>query len=176
MAATITSITKTGYSSWLFTWTGTEPFYVWRDGVLVLDGVSDTETIIEGTDAEEPPAIQVLDSTETDDPLTVAYPPFGLLQWRGDAAVSYYRVDRYVGAAWVTYITVGESGDGGYYSAKTPALVDAVAAQWRIIAVDSVGNESEPLPFTFSITKHPDPPVIDMSYSDGTGLLTIEAR
>ena len=104
MAASITNIAQTGYTSWMYEWSGTSPFRVFREGIQVIgqDGNTTTRTsyTFENSDTQEPPAIEVFDSTESASVAeTVTNPPVGIIQWRMVRAAAHYNIQRYVDAA-----------------------------------------------------------------------------
>lgn len=174
MSASITSIVKQGTTAYLYTWTGTSPFRIFEDGVLIEAASTGTTRIFEGDSANTPPYVEILDSTQTGDPDSVTYPPYFTLQWRGDTNSFGYRVDEYTGGQWVERSNIRESG-AGYYKYQSPAYNDATATQHRVVAVDEDGNESTALEYTQTIIRVPQPVDATMAYSAGTGQVTFTA-
>ena len=173
MPATITAITKVSGAGWQYTWTGgTAPYRLVKDGLPYRERYDLTDIILNGTDTGEPPVLEVLDATETQS-VTELFPPYDLLQWRGNTVAVKYRVDQYVGAAWVELGIVKESGLG-YYQYPTVVQADGATATYRVVAVDSEGNESDAAQLSRFTIRHPDPPRIAMTYAAGN--VTVAAR
>ncbi len=164
MPIAFTNITKVGSQSWRFEWAATtSPYRVYWNGTL-LDTVTALEYIIEENGyLTEPPALEVLDANDTDDAENIAYPPRLVIQWRQVSDVLSYGVREKVGATWTARATVGEN-NLGYYRHETPALDDITTADWRVVAIDSLGNESDPLEFDAFVVRNPDPPDITITY------------
>jgi len=184
MASAITAIEKIGYQTWKFTFSGTAPYRVYLDGVLLTDNPMDGDTpdgattdndyfIIEHSDSQEPPAIELLDADDTGTPLTLTHPPFCTLQWRSVDYADRYRVDLYTGGSWVEQAIVIEDGRG-YYQYTSDALTDCTTHQYRVVAVDASANESAPISCDILVVRNPPPPSISVSYS--SGYLVTEAR
>jgi len=151
---------------------GLSPYSIWYKGIL-WDRVDATEYIIEETGAaNEPPAIEVLDSSPGATAEQELYPPLLILQWRGVDGVDRYQIQEKVFGTWTTRHTVLETGLG-YYQYKTPALADVTLAKWRVRAIDEWDNPSAALNFDAFIVSNPEPPAITMTYDSGTGLVTI---
>lgn len=184
MGASITQIEKIGYATWKYYFSGVAPYRVYLDGILLADNPLDGDTpdgattdndyiILSGSDSQEPPAIEVLDTDDTGTPLSVLHPPYLTLQWRGVDYAERYRIDYYTGGSWVEQDIVIEDGRG-YYRYRTDAVTDCATHQWRIVAVDRSGNESAPLSFDMLVVRNPPPPSVTGSYS--SGYLVTEAR
>jgi len=169
----IIDVEKIGAQSWRYTWAeGLSPYSIWYKGIL-WDRVDATEYIIEETGAaNEPPAIEVLDSSPGATAEQELYPPLLILQWRGVDGVDRYQIQEKVFGTWTTRHTVLETGLG-YYQYKTPALADVTLAKWRVRAIDEWDNPSAALNFDAFIVSNPEPPAITMTYDSGTGLVTI---
>lgn len=172
MAERIQSITRAGSTSWSCALSGTAPWRVYKDGVL-LETVAFTPFVVEGTDTEEPPAVEVLDATDTQTPDMLAYPQFARLQWRGYATADYYKVERYESGAWGAVATVRETGRG-YYAYTTPVLPDGTEVDYRITAIDEGGNASTAAEMKITLHRNPDPPSITATYAGGN--LTVSTR
>ena len=177
MAGTITSVENLGEGAYEYTWGGTSPFRVYQAGENVFGGTTElTSFIIEDfTDPLEPPAIEVLDSTDTVDAQQIQHPPFRKLQWRGILAAALYKVEQFVDAAWVERSVLFDGG-AGYYQFQTAELTDESAEQWRITVIDARDHGSDTYEINFTMARNPAPPVIAGTYASGTGLLTITAR
>ena len=179
MATTLSPPTKAAIRAWRYAWSGTSPFYVYRDGKTVfgLSSTTKTEYIVEGPDNFEPPSIEVIDSTETTATVQqIIHPPFAILQWRGANSAVQYILQEYITATatWTTWQSIRETG-AGYYSFQTPVLDDVTTATWRVVAQDAAGNSSYVTHQIF-IVRNPDPPTIDLSYSSVSSNVTVTAR
>uniref|UniRef100_A0A6M3IYE6 Uncharacterized protein n=1 Tax=viral metagenome TaxID=1070528 RepID=A0A6M3IYE6_9ZZZZ len=171
----IASVQKAGTKAWRFALSGTAPFDIYMEGKLFIGDLDESEIVINGDSAYEPPVIEVLDSTDSNEPEQVTYPPYLVLQWRGNSAASYYQVDRYVGSAWTRQGTVKEDGSG-YYRFDTDVLADETEHTFRVVPVDSDGNTGHSFSVTSLIVKNPDPPSIDITYNGVSGNAEVRAR
>lgn len=172
MTAEFTNMARVSSVGYEYAWTGTAPYTLLLNGLPYREVYDLTSIIVEGTDEEEPPVLEVYDSTETS-ATSELYPPWYVLQWRGSTAVKQYRVEQYVGSAWVTLGSLRENGSG-YYQYPTEAQQDVTTIQFRVIAIDIEGNESEAATLSVFNIRHPDPPRVSMSY--GGGSVTVSAR
>lgn len=181
MAGTITSITKAAPYTWKFVWTGTAPYYLLNKGVPVFSSAtSRTEWLFDHDDNEEPPAIEVYDSTQTDAALAqILNPPYGLLQWWHAVNAAYYIVQEEVteGAttSWVNRPPLIRDIGVGYYQYATAVLDDETTATFRVLAVDEQGNQNT-VEFDIPMVRNPDPPRINISYSSTSGQITVSER
>lgn len=181
MAATITSVSKVAPFTWRYAWSGTAPFYVIHKGRHVfVPSTTRTFHLFEHDDNEEPPVVEVYDSTQAE---TAAYqminPPYMLLQWYHATDAKYYiaQQEQTVGSVtqWVTQKPTMFDTGVGYYQFSTPILDDEEEHTWRVVALDDLGHENA-VEFTMTMVRNPDPPRITLSYSAGTGNLTVSAR
>ena len=170
-------ITKSGTKAWTFDWSaagGTAPYRLVLNSRVLSETTTLTAWTIEGDDEYEPPALEVLDANDGE-AASETYPSRATLQWRGKSNVYYYQVQESVASVWTNRVRVKEIG-AGYYQHTTTELADCTASQWRVIAVDERGYESEPILFDFFPVRPPDPPSITLTYSALTGLVTVAAR
>jgi len=173
MPANLQSVKRVSSRGYEYTWTGgTPPYRLVLDGVPYRENYALTSIIVEGVDAEEPPVLEILDATETTS-TTELFPPWYLLQWRGNTTAAQYRVEQYVDGVWVRRGTVRESGLG-YYQYPTEAQAEVGTVQFRVIAVDSEGNDSEAAALSVFNIRHPNPPSVSMAYAGGN--VTVSAR
>lgn len=181
MAGSITSITKPAPYSWKFVWTGTSPYYVIRKGVLVFPpSTTRTEWIFDHDDDQEPPVVEVYDSTQVSTAsVQLTNPPYGMLQWWHAENAAYYLVQKEVtdGAAtyWVNVPPLIIDLGVGYYQYETPALSDETTTSYRVVAVDQNGAQNL-VEFDIPMVRNPDPPRITISYDAGTGNATVSER
>lgn len=184
MAASIDTITNEGGQRWRFEISGTQPFRWYLDGARIAfndddeDGASPTtDRIIEGGDLEEPPPVEVLDSTETQTPDNLLYAPRVRLQWRGIPGMQDYTISLQDSTtnAFNRIATVRHNPDQGYQHYETK-LFDGGDETLRIVANDGRGNSSTNLDYTVLVVRNFAPPVISASYDPATGDLTISTR
>jgi hypothetical protein len=175
MAITSLTVETLAAGAWEYAWAGTAPFDVYRDGAQILDQTTRTALVVEGGDPYEPPALEVRDANDTGLAESVEYAPCLTFQWRGTANAEYYLIQQYSGGGWVTRKVLMESGRG-YYQDTTGPLADATTHEWRVIAVDSQGGESQPLELDVLLVRNPPPPSIGITYNSGTGQITVAAR
>lgn len=176
MPIAFTTVEKVGYQKWKFSWAATtSPYRIYADGVLV-DTITDAEYEYEQTGfTNVQPNVQVLDANDTDPSDIVAYPWRISMQWRWVEEAESYQVDEYDSGTWKKRGVVRED-DSGYYTFESPSLEDVTSSQWRVRAIDAYGNYSSALSFEFFIARNPDPPDVDLSYSNDTGNVTISER
>ena len=171
-------IEKVGFKAWRFDWAGVgvQPYRLYLEGreIVTLDGISpttETQITLNHDDAEEPPELEVIDSTE-ELPSNLINSPRTTIQWRGIRDLASYRVEQLNGS-WVTVSTAQEDGRG-YYRYETEPLTDATTAQFRVIGEDGEGGETHPLSFDFFPVRNVPVPSITMTYSKPN--LTFSAR
>jgi hypothetical protein len=141
-----TSIVLNSDGSWTFDWTptGAPSYRVILDGDLIdtpdappynfrIDGFSD-----------EPPHIEVVEAGELAD--SEKYPPHETIQWWPVHGADHYRVEKKVGADWVPFKTVVESG-AAVHSITVPLPADESPVEIRVSAIDVVGQASGYLHF-----------------------------
>lgn len=180
MAASTPTYEHLGGGNWRASWAGTAPFRLYHNGTQVAtqDGgtTERTEYVVVTTDAVEPPALEVFDSTESDDVAqTITYCPRGTLQWRRVVAASYYTIEKYDGADWDIVGRAYEDGLIGYHQFTTQTTPTGTEVQYRITAYDARGGTSDTRTFTWTPIAIPAPPAITLSYSSGTGNVTVSA-
>jgi hypothetical protein len=137
------------------------------DGVLAATVTTATVTLnLTGYDDYPPPA-EVLDATMDDEYSEgVSYPPYVIIQWVGVAEASRYLVQRYDGS-WTQVDSVVHSAVQ-YYQYRTSKIENDEAAQWRIVPVDTLGNQGTALSFNFAVIGNPPPPEsVSVGYSGG---------
>jgi hypothetical protein len=173
MPERITNIEKGSAGQWNYTVSGTTPWRIYRDGRL-LSTVTSTTFGIQTNDADEPPAIEVLDSTDSFTPVTVANPQYATLQWRGRPEAESYLIQRFDDPTYTDLITIPHDAVR-YYSIDTGVIDDQDTGTFAVRVVDSEDVESDVIEFDVFIVRNPDPPSIDISYDEGTTTLTVSA-
>ena len=185
MAASITSIQKTSANSWLYTWSGTSPYKIFMNGANILgeNDATTTETSMTflSSDAVEPPAVEIQDATATTTALSLQFSGAVVLQWRGETANVFYKVQKFNTAInlWQDVsslnlsLAIRESGQGYYQFVATDEVDDLTTTNFRVTATDNVGNVSFPLEYEFDGVRNPAVPKINSSY-DGTDLTFTE--
>ncbi len=167
--------TRIGSYSVQYAWSGTAPFNVWLDGANVLQDSTLTSYRAQTTDGTTNPlpAIEVLDSTDTEIAESRRYSPLVRIQWRGQNDAAFYIIEQNISASWTPLTMVREDGSG-YYSFESTAQADGSTAEFRVIPYDSRGYDGIPVYITHSVVCNPSPPAIAYDYDDGTGDLTVE--
>jgi len=97
--------------------------------------------------------------------------------WVRSAAtdVDYYRVDQKKGAGeWEQIGVVYEDATHWDYQVTTPRLDDLGTYTWRVVPVDTIGNEGTALTIGPElIVRTPDAPEVTITYDEGTDKVTI---
>jgi len=155
-----------------YTWSGTAPYDVWLRGQRMAFQTTATVFVVEHYGEDVAPWIEVLDATDTDPAESLANSPRLRLQWRGQTDANLYLIQRWDGADWETKAMQREDGRG-YFSHWTTAEQDGTTPQWRVIAQDVRGYESEMIAWEQLIVCNPTAPLVDGSYAAGD--LTVEA-
>ena len=135
----IATVTKIGDFSYLYEWSGTSPFRVYRDGKQLFNGETTTETslIVYTSDLYEPPILEVLDANDVYTPQTMLYPPFITLQWRGVTDASYYIVERSLGSANEVQTVTVSDGHSVASGVQTVTIADGDGTDTFQLAFDS---------------------------------------
>ena len=175
MAASITETLMVGTKACRYTWSGTAPYTVYLKGDAVLQNTDQTEYTAQWTDAlVEPPAIEVIDSTESAATLQqVLHSPKITLQFRGRRTNSYYVAQLWDGAAWAYDVTIIEDGRG-YYQVDA-GFCETADYLFRVTPYDASGTAGTPLQFSIFHHTNPTPPELSYTYDSGTGNLTVDA-
>lgn len=177
MSITYDSIKQVGDYDWEYRWSGTSPFLMYQDGDVVT-GLQTTLTdyIFQGDSTAEPPAIEIVESTATDEPEQLTYPPYAAMQWRRVPNAFYYLIEQNVDSTWTERESIFDDGtDRGYFGYSSTALSDVTEHNFRVSAVDSEGTTGYPLAFTFTMVRNPPPPSIDISYSSSVTSINVIA-
>jgi len=161
------TISKTITGSWLFSWVGESSddiFEIWLEGELLAE-VSLEEYTFTGPNYDlTPPPLEIIVSgtiAEND-----TNPPYLLLQWRRIAGALYYQIEQYVDTAWVLRERLAES-DSEYYGYYTAVLPDCTITQWRVSALNSLGDEGVSVSFSSYLVRNPPPPEVVIDYAAG---------
>lgn len=166
-----TSIEQTGAASWRFTWAATTgPYTIYLDGELI-ESTTDTEYTYTGSTSA--PDLEVADANETTI-YNVEYPARAAIQWRGVSGAEYYLVQENVSGTWTTRARVKEN-NSGYYKFTSRALEDVTSHSFRVYAVDTYGNQSSALSFTFFAVRVPPAPDVSIDYNESTDQVEVTA-
>jgi hypothetical protein len=161
------------------TWSSNEtqpvPFRVYREGVQIAafnsaDGLGEIVlTVAPG----ESPFVEVLDKTGSVP--SIAFPGRLTIHWQAVSGASSYLVQEYISAAWTTQQTVLDNGEGSF-TWLSRWLDDLSTNQFRVIPVDSAGNQGSALTFSCVMVRHPDAPEVEYEYNgSGTPTVTVAA-
>jgi len=104
-----------------------------------------------------PPPIEI--AFEDQQVLSELYVPYLILQWYSDPLASKYQIQQSTdnGATWTVIATLTQAG-AWVYSYQTVILIDEVAYKYRVIAIDSIGNQSVARNFVRYVVCPPAPP------------------
>lgn len=167
------TIVRAEDGGWDFSWSvGTPPYAIWLDGIL-LDTVEDEEYEFRLPNYDDvPPDLEILNDGE--DSEGGEFPPYVYVQWRGLQNAAGYVVEELVDAVWVTRVTVQETGKG-YYRWRSPAHEDEETIQYRVVAVDILGNAGTPIAFTIDIARNPAHPNVTVDIDSNGDVVVSEA-
>lgn len=145
-------------------------FFIYIDGEL-YDTTEAASAIIRINPGESP-VISIIDSLIPGE-IPAYYPKYAALTWWYLNGAVEYRIEEYIGSAWVVRDTIPENGKG-YYLWKSRVLEDCVSHSFRVIPVDEKGNDGTAQEFEILMVRIPDEPQCEFSYSAVTGELTLE--
>ena len=165
--------TSLGSGAYLITWSSDQvsPTYrVYLDGVLVsTQTVASSVLRAEGT----APILEILDVP--DDVAADAFPDHFTLGWITSTNTSRYRIEKYSNGAWTATATVAASSDP-WQSWSTPRQDDETSVQWRIVPIDSAGNDGTATAFTETMVRNPDIPSVSFAWNgSGSNTVTVTA-
>lgn len=103
---------------------------------------------------------------------TIAFPGRVTLNWLSVTGASSYRVEELVSGTWTLRQTLLSHG-GTAYTWGSRWLEDSTTHQFRVIPVDSGGNQGTALSFSFLMVRHPDTPDVRYEYNQGSQTITI---
>lgn len=169
MAVTIDSVTPIGANTFQLSFSSSTPgatFYIYVDGVLCSMQSSGVYTLSNWTGAE---VVEILDTDADPSP---AFPAVLTLGWLRDPDAASYKLEQWDGSAYVEYCTQAATLDT-WQTFTTPALSDEAVAQWRITPYDAAGNAGTPTVCSALIVRYPDVPVVEYSYAQATGVVTV---
>lgn len=172
MAITNLQYTQLSTYTWRITWgstLGSPTYRVHVDGVLASTQTAASFDIT--VDDNWQPVVEVLDDSSDPQP---AFPAQLVLGWRTDSDAAEYRIEQKVAGVWTEHATVARSS-AAYQSYTTPALADQTTHEWRVIPIDTAGNDGTAIAFSTLMVRHPDIPDVSFAYSAGTGKVTISA-
>lgn len=124
--------------------------------------------------------LEVLDTTDPDwDPIANApdgYPPRRTLWWVRSISsdcVAYCVEQQKDGGGWSSLITIPARDGVWEYSYTTQRLDDLADYEWRVVPIDSLGNEGTPLALSAeTIVRTPDSPDWAFTFDEGTDKVT----
>lgn len=161
---TIESLTKIGLYSWKLKFSSEleEPtFYIYLDGNLIAE-TEQTEYDI-AINVDEGSVIEILDNAD-EQPMQI-FPGRLRLGWFFVEGTDYYRIDEYVGAAWVERYRMPENN--GFLQWRSRFLEDGQTHIFRIVPVGTNGNEGTAKQFAVLMCRRPDVPDAGYSYNAG---------
>lgn len=172
MSVTFAQPVRVGPNSFRFRWSSDADAPVYRvHKAGVFQFATETNHATFTFQQGETPAIEVLDGTE---PIAAAAEAPVELMWARDEGAAKYRIEEFVGAAWVVR-AVRDAGISGMEHYSTQPLADATSTQFRVTPISAGGIEGTPQAVTATINRHPDPPDVTFAYDNGTNTVTIAA-
>ncbi len=148
-------------------------YYCWYvDGEYVGQTTGPTRSF--RVTGDEQLRVDVIPTDDPDfDPVANApegYPSRRKLWWirsRG-TTIDHYRVEQREGSGdWSTIATIPHDDGSWEYSAMTDRLDDLADYTWRIIPVDSAGNDGSPISLgPETVVRHPDAPQFTTAFSE----------
>lgn len=145
------------------------PFYVYRDGVLVV--VTWSKQVHAWAEEDEEGSIIDVYARETDVPPIVRSSRFEL-RWGAVAETDHYRVEKYVDEAWALERAISSHGDAPYVY-RSDFVGANEAAEYRVLPVGTNGVEGDAVSFTKHAVRHPYQPSHTMAFNDGEGTVTL---
>lgn len=162
------TVAQNGDGSWAFFWSaGTGSYQLWLDGNLIASPTTNSYRFTMPGFDTVPPELEILDAGDVAENLI--YPPFALLQWRGHQSANGYVIEIFTGDSsnpWQFVNTIKETRRG-YYSWKSPPLVDGDTVQYRVSAIDLFGNAGTPIAFSILVCCHPKAPSVSVTINSG---------
>jgi hypothetical protein len=177
-AVTVTAISD-------LTASGVTVYYHWYvDGTYAEMTTSPTRTFyLSDGDQSNIEVIPTLDSLF--DPIAnapIAYPDRRVITWHRSLSsdVDHYRVEQEIGesASWAEIGRVSHDDGQWYYTFVTERLTDLTTYAWRIVPVDTSGNETTPGAASIAASQFvrvPDAPEYTATFDDGTDKVTFAA-
>jgi len=162
-----------------YTWSGTAPYDMWLNGEKLLAGTLATSFIVDYSDGEAEPWIEVLDADDTEPAQSEQYGPRMRLQWRGQADAEMYALQRFNPdpeegeEEWEDKQFVREMGRGYYRSWTTPEAHGSETL-WRVVAQDTREYTSPVIEYSKLTVCNPGTPVVSGDYDADTGDLTVD--
>jgi hypothetical protein len=174
MTVTINEPIYLAPGQWLVEWSsslgaGTH-FWVNLNGEWVAEDVPITSMVVV-LDSSGIADLDVVDAEpNVNDPI---YPNRARIAWYGGTGIASYRVEEYVGS-WTARRTI-QAEDLDFFVFESRILEDVTTHQFRVIPIGADDNEGTALTFDVFMVRRPDAPDVSLSYSSGTGLVTVSA-
>lgn len=165
------TIRQVGVNSFRVTWSSTlddQVFTVYRNDTRILQTKANT-AVFTGAQLEGG-IIQVLDSEEP------YYPAKALriaLAWPALEDTDRYRVrQKKTGDEYALYTVVEDAGKD-QHRLETFALDDEQTYEFEVVAIGKDENEGDAAEISHKMTRHPDAPPFELSFSDATKKITV---
>jgi len=143
-------------------------FRIWRDGVLIAQTYNNTHHVM--VDSLDRASFEIRD----DDKQGAWNVPYkGFIWWQGNPLAERYEISWKVGLDWVLLASVYETGES-LYKWDTPVLENQTEYEFRVIAIDADGNQSEPLLLNKYVVRRPQFEPWDYTYASSTGQITVD--
>ena len=146
-------------------------FRVFDEGVLsqTIESEDGTGSFIKHVSPGETPFLEVID--REDQRPSLAFPSRMTLNWFAVEQAESYRIDRYVSGSWVVQTSIAAGPPS--FTWQTPVLEDVTQHTFRIVPIDSAGNDGTELELTAYMVRVPDVPSVTLTYSSGTQKVTV---
>lgn len=162
---------------------GTIYYHWFVDGQHVASGTAAEHTFF--LSAGDRSVVEVVDTLDAAaDPLALApagWPARRTLWWcralDGDLAIAKYRIDQSrAGGTWTALGTLFAEPDRWDYSFVTDRLDDLTQYAWRIVPIDTAGNDGAALYLPAeTIVRTPDPPRFTITLDEPTAKVLVES-
>jgi hypothetical protein len=170
----ITNIVRNANRSWTFTWEGdpddSHRIILWGILLTTVEGLSYTWEGQEYVDFPPPLEITLLNEKA----LSETFLPYFIVQWYGSDDAEDYLVQKLVGNTWTTINRVGGNNQW-VYTFQTAILIDETTYDYRIVAINSVGDQSVPRRYRRFVVCPPKPPDGEVIIIYNKPNLTLEA-
>ncbi len=170
MSVTIQEPVHVGQGAWLIRYSSNleDPtFRVYVHGRLIK--ITKLQSVFVYADHADGRLVEIRDDEL---PATTAAENRISLRWEAVDDVDYYRLDEYVGSAWVEFARV-PAGSSKNYRYSAPPSCGGVTQQMRVVPIGKNGNAGTPTSLTPRSLNHPPPPAVSWSFDAQTNTVTI---
>jgi hypothetical protein len=163
--------------SWSFSWTGAGTYNVVLNGTIIdtITGTSYNFTGPGNYASNDPPPLEVVPNTQS--ALSQLYQPYLIIQWYPVRGCQFYQIQSFDGTNWNNLATISEKANTVMYSYKSMLIPDGAVAEYRVMAVDQIGQQSAPIIFEETIVCPPSFPAksANIGYNSSGTSITVTA-